>query len=165
VLDLGTGTGCLLLSVLTEYPQASGIGIDLAPDAALLARRNAVANGLADRAGFLAGHWADAIQGRFDLVLSNPPYIPSADIAGLMPEVCRYEPSRALNGGADGLDAYRTILHTLPNVLHPNGWAVLELGIGQAKAVGELACRQGFATTVKADLSGIPRALVLHTRR
>ena len=160
ILDLGTGTGCLLLAALTEFPQAWGAGIDLSPAAAALARRNALALGLAGRAAMLCGHWDDAIQGRFDLVLSNPPYIPAADIAGLMPEVARHEPRRALDGGPDGLDAYRTLLSRLPTLLRPGGTAVLELGIGQAGAVAALA--GGLQAETRPDLAGAPRALVLH---
>ncbi len=160
ILDLGTGTGCLLLAALTEFPRAWGVGIDLSPAAAALAQRNAAALGLADRAAMLCGHWDDAIQGRFDLVLSNPPYIPAADIAGLMPEVAAYEPRRALDGGPDGLDAYRALVRRLPALLQPGGTAVLELGIGQASVVEAMA--GGFRAETRPDLAGVPRALVLH---
>jgi len=163
ILDLGTGTGCLLLAALTEFPQAWGVGIDLSPAAAALARRNATALGLADRATLLCGHWDDAIQGRFDLVLSNPPYIPAADIAELMPEVARHEPRRALDGGRDGLDAYRFLVRRLPALLRPGGTAVLELGIGQAGTVAAMA--GGFQAEARLDLAGVPRALVLHGAR
>jgi len=162
VLDLGTGTGCLLLAVLSEFPHATGIGADLAPAAAALARRNAAANGLAGRAAFLAGHWAEALAARFDLVLSNPPYIPHADLAGLMPEVVAHEPARALDGGADGLVAYRAIIADLPRLLAPGGLAVLELGLGQHDTVPALARAGGLAIrALRPDLGGIPRALVL----
>ncbi|HZH45053.1 MAG TPA: HemK/PrmC family methyltransferase, partial [Roseococcus sp.] len=102
LLDLGTGTGCLLLALLAEWPRAQGVGLDLNPGAAALAARNAARNGLAGRARFLAGHWAGALQARFDLILSNPPYIESVAIPSLMPEVARHEPLAALDGGADG---------------------------------------------------------------
>jgi release factor glutamine methyltransferase len=162
ILDLGTGTGCLLLACLSEFPDAFGVGVDISPEAASLAARNARANGLAARAAFLGGDWADALGGRFDLVLSNPPYIVSADIAGLMPEVARYEPASALDGGADGLDAYRRLAAMLPRLLAPGGVAVLELGQGQAEDVAGLAMAAGFAApALRADLAGIPRALVL----
>jgi release factor glutamine methyltransferase len=161
ILDLGTGTGCLLLALLHEFPAAVGIGIDIAPDAAGLARRNAIRLGLADRAAFIAGDWTAGIRGRFDLVISNPPYIPAAAIAGLMPEVARHEPRRALDGGADGCDAYRAILGDLPDRLLPGGIAILELGAGQAADVSSLARQAGFATSLHLDLAGIPRALVL----
>jgi release factor glutamine methyltransferase len=162
VLDLGTGTGCLLLAVLAERPLAFGIGVDLAPEAAALAAANARRNGLAGRAAFLAGDWAAALAGRFDLVLSNPPYIESAVIPTLMPEVARHEPARALDGGADGLDAYRRILAALPALLAPGGAAVLELGAGQRDAVETLALAHLLAPTdCRPDLGGIDRALTL----
>lgn len=162
ILDLGTGTGCLLLAALAEFPESSGVGIDLVPEAAALAARNAARNGLESRAKFLAGHWADAIWGRFDAILSNPPYISSGAIAGLMPEVSRHEPASALDGGADGLDAYRAILSQLPRLLTPAGIAVLELGEGQGPAVSALAEAAGLRTLDgREDLGGITRALIL----
>jgi release factor glutamine methyltransferase len=162
VLDLGTGTGCLLLAVLAERPNAHGIGVDLVPEAAALAASNARRNGLAGRAAFLAGDWAEALAGRFDLVLSNPPYIESAAIAGLMPEVARHEPRSALDGGADGLDAYRRLSAILPGLLAPGGAAVLELGAGQRQGVEALARAAGLVPAgCRTDLGGIERALVL----
>ena len=162
VLDLGTGTGALLLAVLSELPAASGVGVDLKPEAAALAARNAGRLGLAGRARFLAGDWAAALAGRFDLVLCNPPYIESAVIPALMPEVARHEPASALDGGADGLDAYRRIIADLPRLLAPRGVAVLELGQGQQAAVEALAKTAGLTPEAcRADLGGVPRALVL----
>lgn len=162
VLDLGTGTGALLLAILAEFPAATGVGVDLRPEAAALAARNARRNGLAARAAFLAGDWAAALNNKFDLVLSNPPYIPHADIAALMPEVARHEPASALDGGPDGLEAYRVIISALPDLLAPEGLAVLELGIGQAADVGALAKQAGLRQrSLRADLSGTPRAILL----
>jgi len=162
VLDLGTGTGCLLLAALSEFPGATGLGLDRSPAAAVLARRNAATLGLADRAAFVAGDWADAVAGKFDLILSNPPYIESATIPGLMPEVAQHEPASALDGGADGLDAYRAIAAALPRLLASRGLAVLELGADQQPAVEALARAAGLAPLgCRADLAGIPRALVL----
>ncbi|WP_431305800.1 peptide chain release factor N(5)-glutamine methyltransferase [Sediminicoccus sp. BL-A-41-H5] len=162
ILDLGTGTGCLLLAALSEFPAAWGLGLDLRPDAAALAARNAARNGLAGRAAFAAGDWASALNGRFDLILSNPPYIESAVIPGLMPEVAEHEPPSALDGGPDGLDAYRRIIRDLPRLLAPGGLAVLELGEGQGPAVSALADEQGLPVAgLKADLGGIDRALIL----
>ncbi len=161
LLDLGTGTGCLLLSLLHEWPESTGVGVDLSPAAAALAARNAAALGLASRAGFFAGHWADALATRFDLVISNPPYIESGEIPGLMPDVAAYEPATALDGGADGLAAYRAILAALPGLLAPNGAAILEIGATQAPAVTALAAAAGYAAAARADLAGHPRALRL----
>ncbi len=162
VLDLGTGTGALLLAVLSELPAAKGVGVDLKPEAAALAARNAARLGLSGRARFLAGDWAAALAGRFDLILCNPPYIESAAITGLMPEVARHEPASALDGGADGLSAYRPIMADLPRLLAPRGVAVLELGAGQQAAVEALAKAAGLTPEAcRADLGGVPRALVL----
>ncbi len=158
VLDLGTGSGCLLAALLAERPEARGLGIDRSPGACRAARRNLA--GLP--AAVAVGDWGSAVAGRFDLVVSNPPYIPSADIAALMPEVRDHDPRLALDGGADGLGAYRAILADLPRLLPPAGVAVLELGFGQAGAVSELAGAQGFRVQdIRADLGGIPRAMVL----
>ena len=161
VLDLGTGSGCLLLAVLNDRAGAWGIGVDRSREAVRVAARNAARFGLADRAAFLVGDWASAVAGRFDLVLSNPPYIRSGDIAGLMEDVAGFEPRAALDGGADGLDAYRAIIADLHRLLTPDGAAVLELGVGQAEPVSALARSFGFAAHAEPDLAGIPRALVL----
>ncbi len=162
ILDLGTGTGALLLAALAEFPLAWGLGLDLEPAAAALAGRNARAAGLGDRAMFAAGYWAASIAGHFDLILANPPYIPSDEIGRLMPEVAAYEPRSALDGGADGLDAYRAILPGLGGLLAPDGLAVVELGAGQAGAVSALADSAGLnVAALRADLGGVARALVL----
>jgi release factor glutamine methyltransferase len=162
VLDLGTGTGCLLLAVLSEFPHATGVGVDRSAAAVALAAENARALGLAGRAAFLVADWAAPLAGLFDLVLSNPPYIEAAAIPGLMPEVARHEPASALDGGADGLAAYRAILADVPRLLAPGGTAVLELGAGQALAVGALARQAGLVSLgTRPDLGGIDRALVL----
>jgi len=161
VLDLGTGTGCLLLAALHEFPAAFGIGADRVAAAAALARRNAASLGMAGRAAFLCGDWAAALSGRFDLVLCNPPYIPTAEVPRLMPEVARHEPPSALAGGADGLDAYRAVLPVLPGLLAAGGVAVLEVGQGQAEPVAALAAAAGLACAPRADLAGVHRALIL----
>ena len=119
VLDLGIGTGCLLLAFLHERPRAFGMGVDRSEAAARLARDNARDLGLSGRSAFLCGDWAAAIDARYDLVLSNPPYIAAADVSGLMPDVAAYEPRAALDGGADGLVAYRAILAALPILSDP----------------------------------------------
>jgi len=165
ILDLGTGTGCLLLALLHEVPSAFGIGIDIVPEAVRLARANATRLGMADRAAFMASDWTDALDGRFDLVLSNPPYIPASDIDDLMPEVALCEPRLALDGGTDGCDAYRRILQALPFRLEPDGIAILELGAGQAGYVSSIAHQAGFDTSLHLDLAGIQRAIVLSRTR
>jgi len=161
ILDLGTGTGCLLLAALTEFPDSVGVGVDLSPDAATLAAGNASALGLGGRAAFLAGDWATAIRGQFDLILSNPPYIRAADLDGLMPEVQGFEPARALDGGADGLTAYRAILPSLSGLLDAQGVAVLELGGGQGHNLADLAATHGFHVRIERDLAGHDRAAIL----
>ena len=160
VLDLGTGTGCLLLAALTEFPQAWGVGVDLVAAAAVLARRNAAALGLLGRAGFVCGRWDMAVRGRFDLVLCNPPYIASREVGLLMPEVARFEPRSALDGGADGLEAYRTLVAAVPGLLAPGGLAVLEVGAGQAASVCRLGAANGLRTATARDLAGIERAVL-----
>ncbi|MBB2204331.1 peptide chain release factor N(5)-glutamine methyltransferase [Gluconacetobacter takamatsuzukensis] len=166
VLDLGTGTGCLLLAALSEYRAAWGVGVDIAPDAARLAARNARRAGLDDRCAMLAGDWAASIRGVFDVVFSNPPYIPQGDLAGLMPDVRDYEPARALDGGADGLDAYRALIDALPLLLAHDGVAVFEIGIGQERSMPALAERSGLEIVdIRADLVGIPRAVVMRHRQ
>jgi len=164
ILDLGTGTGCLLLAALHEFPGAFGVGVDRSAAAAGLAARNATALGLAARAGFLCAHWDTALTGRFDLVLCNPPYVPTWTIDGLMPEVARYEPRSALDGGADGLDAYRAIVTILSCLLTEGGVAILEVGHGQAGRVAGRAQKAGLVAEARADLLGITRALVLRRR-
>jgi release factor glutamine methyltransferase len=160
ILDLGTGTGALLLAALVEYPAAFGVGVDLRPAAAALAAGNAAANGLAGRAAFLAGDWAEAIAGRFDIILCNPPYVPAGEIPALMPEVAWHEPASALSGGPDGLAAYRRLLPSLPARLAQGGVAVIEVGQGQAEAVERLAVAAGLVPLGRTpDLGGIPRAL------
>jgi release factor glutamine methyltransferase len=160
VLDLGTGTGCLLLAALSEFKNAYGIGVDLSPQAACLAAGNARNLGLAGRSAFAAGDWAAALRGpKFDLVLSNPPYIAKADLAGLMPEVGQYEPASALDGGPDGLAAYRAVITALPDLLTDSGVALLELGIGQADPVADLAASAGFKTDFRLDMANITRVL------
>lgn len=161
ILDLGTGTGCLLLACLHEFKQAFGVGVDLNPQAVALAQRNAQMLGMAHRAAFMAGCWADSLSAQFDLILSNPPYIESAVIPALMPEVAAYEPVAALDGGADGLVEYARIIKQLVRILSPHGQAVLELGVGQDEAVCALAHASGFHTALRADLAGINRALIL----
>ena len=165
VLDLGTGTGCLLLAALSEFPHATGVGVERVADAAALARRNAVSLGLGSRAGFVVGSWGAALAaGGFDLVLSNPPYVEAGAIAGLAPEVARHEPRSALDGGADGLEAYRALLPEVRLLLAPEGRAVIELGQGQRRAVEALARGNGLQPLgYRSDIGGVERALLLAT--
>lgn len=162
LLDLGTGTGCLLLALLTELPRARGVGIDLAPAAVAVAAENAARLGLARRARFQIGDWDHGLAGRFDIVISNPPYVPRDAIDGLEPEVCRYDPRLALDGGADGLDGQRAIARALQRRLAPDGIAAIELGDGQDAAAEAIYTAAGIAVLDRAaDLSGTVRCLVL----
>ncbi|MDE1172897.1 MAG: peptide chain release factor N(5)-glutamine methyltransferase [Parvibaculaceae bacterium] len=162
VLDLGTGTGCLLLAVLSDVTGATGVGIDISPEAVSLAHGNALQLGLEHRAVFHQGNWTDGLDERFDLVISNPPYIPRADIAGLEPEVRTFDPQTALDGGVDGLDAYRLLAGGLGRVLNRDGTGIIELGAGQAEAVSGLFSAAGLAIErVADDLGGVPRALIV----
>ncbi len=162
ILDLGTGTGCLLIAALLEFPAAWGVGLDRVPQAAALAAANA-ARITPNRAAVLAADWAAPLRARFDLILCNPPYIPTADLAGLMPDVRLHEPATALDGGPAGLAAYKNLLPAMPPLLNPGGTAIFELGAGQSEAATALAKAAGITrTTLRPDLAGIPRALVLH---
>ncbi len=161
VLDLGTGSGCLLVALLTELPRAWGVGIDASPDAAAIASGNADRLGVGDRSSFLAGDWGRALNGGFDLVVSNPPYIAETEIDTLAPDVARFDPRSALSGGADGLDAYRVLAPTLPGLLNPGGWAVLEVGDGQAAAIVSCLADAGLVSLGTADdLAGVKRCVL-----
>lgn len=159
VLDLGTGSGALLLAALSEWPGARGLGIDRSEAALAVARDNAARLGLAGRAEFRAGDWADGVDGRFDLLLCNPPYVP--DGTALMPDVALFDPPAALFGGRDGLDPYRVLLPEVPRLLASGGCALFEFGEGQADALSALAEEAGLAARSAADLAGRPRVLVL----
>jgi release factor glutamine methyltransferase len=161
VLDLGTGTGCLLLSLLSELPAATGIGVDVAAGAVETARRNAARFGLTARAEFVVGDWAGGMVEAFDVVVANPPYIASADIPDLPREVRDFDPRRALDGGADGLDAYRVIAGELPRLLRPGGVFAGEFGQGQEEKVAGLIAIRGLSVAeIVRDLAGIPRCVV-----
>ena len=163
-LDLGTGTGCLLLALLSEFPRGIGFGIDVAPGAARAARRNAVRLGLGDRAHFVVGDWACAIAGEFDAVVANPPYIATRAIAELPREVRDYDPHAALDGGADGLLAYRAIALDLPRLLLPGGLFAAEIGWEQAEPVAAILTQAGLAIEgFTPDLAGIIRCVVART--
>ncbi|MDP2296600.1 MAG: peptide chain release factor N(5)-glutamine methyltransferase [Pseudolabrys sp.] len=160
ILDIGTGTGALLLALLHELPKASGTGTDISEAALSVARGNAERNGLAARAHFIACNIANGVAGPFDLIVSNPPYIVHSDIALLDPEVRDFDPALALDGGADGLDVYRAIAAQAPRLLAPGGLLIVELGAGQEPAVRALFTMAGLtAGAARPDLAGTPRAL------
>jgi release factor glutamine methyltransferase len=163
LLDLGTGTGCILLTLLAELPKAHGLGTDLSPAALRLAEANARRLGVAGRASFLASDWLDAIHGEFDLIVSNPPYIASGEIKRLAPEVAHHDPYLALDGGADGLEAYRRIAAGAARLLAPKGAILVEIGASQAPAVAGLLHDGGFLVANDGpsfDLGGRPRVVV-----
>jgi len=161
VIDLGTGTGCLLLAVLSELPAAEGLGVDLSPAAAIVAQDNAARLGLGRRARFLVGDWAAALSGGFDLVLANPPYVARDEIARLQREVAQFEPRLALDGGADGLDAYRRLSGDMRRLLRPSGTAVLEVGFGQWEAAAALFRHAGLRVAEPGrDLQGVARCVI-----
>jgi release factor glutamine methyltransferase len=160
ILDLGTGSGCLLLAILSERPRVFGIGVDLSPAALDVARANAGQLGLASRTGFLASNWDAALAGSFDLIVSNPPYIRTDDLAALPRGIREYEPRRALAGGSDGLDAFRAIVGGASRLLRRGGWLGLEVGAGQADAVVAMLRAAGFVDLDKRrDLAGIDRCV------
>jgi len=162
ILDLGTGTGCLLLTLLGEYKNASGIGVDKCAQALAVAKENAMRLELAERADFVQSCWNENIEGTFDIIISNPPYIATGAIAGLAPEVAQYEPKGALDGGPDGLDCYRAIMAEIPKLLAENGLAVFEIGMGQERDLEELALANALRVTGhRQDLSGITRCVLV----
>jgi release factor glutamine methyltransferase len=164
IADLGTGCGALLLALLSELPDSCGVGTDLSFGALAVARDNARRLGL-PRAAFVACNMAAALRGPFDLIVSNPPYIASGDIAALAPEVREFDPRPALDGGADGLDAYRAIAATTPALLTADGVVVVELGIDLAAPVRALFAAAGLAPSPPhPDLNNVPRALVARKR-
>lgn len=165
VLDLGTGSGCLLVALLHLYPRAFGLGVDRSAEALAWARANLARHGLLGRAALVRADWAAALVGPFDLVVANPPYVASGELAGLAPEVARHEPPAALDGGPDGLAAYRAILPDLSRLLAPDGLACLEIGRGQEGPLAAEAAAHGLEiATMRADLAGIVRCLVLRRR-
>ena len=171
VLDLGTGSGCLLLAFLAERPHAEGVGIDKSDIALRFARRNAERLGVAVRARFLCGNWAESIHAQFDLIFANPPYVKSSDTPALAPEVAVHEPATALDGGRDGLEAYRRIAPALRELLSPGGCAFVEIGEGQAEAVSAVFTNANLEIDgTVTDLARINRCLVVmvaseqHTR-
>lgn len=164
IADLGTGSGAILLALLSELPAAQGFGTDISEDALQTASANAARAGLSERATFVACDYASGLIGPFDLIVSNPPYIRSSDIDGLAAEVRNHDPLAALDGGADGLHAYRVLIPQAAGLLTPGGSLVVEAGLGQSGPIEALMTTAGLtpATAPKADLAGIPRAVAGH---
>lgn len=164
LLDLGTGTGCILVTLLAELPRARGLGTDMSYSALASAAANAERLGVAARAAFVAADWLDAVEGKFDLILSNPPYLASREIAALADEVAAYDPILALDGGPDGLDAYRRIAARAGDILAEGGRLLVEIGAAQAEAVAGIFCAAGLKLdgpeAVRQDLAGRPRVVV-----
>ena len=161
ILDLGTGSGALLCALLDVFAQAQGLGVDISKEACAVARENLARCELAPRGQVRQGSWEAGLPGPYDLVVSNPPYIESAALAGLDPEVRLYDPPLALDGGPDGLTAYRDICALLPALVAPGGFAIFEVGQGQAEVVAALLASQGFADVrAKRDLAGGERAVM-----
>lgn len=163
IADFGTGSGCLLVASLTEFPVARGVGFDVSLDALAWAKRNIRKHRLNARATLRHQDWADEMTDRFDAILSNPPYIPQDELMALAPEVARYEPSNALNGGNDGLAAYRSLSPRIARALKRNGLAFLEIGARQAEGVKEVLKNAGLEVDrIVKDLAGIERCVVAH---
>jgi release factor glutamine methyltransferase len=168
IIDIGTGSGAILITLLAELPRAAGLGTDVSPDALLVARSNAVRNAVAGRTRFELAHALDGIDGPFDILVSNPPYIPSADVLRLEAAVRDYDPALALDGGPDGLRIYRKIAARAGAVV-PSGLIALEVGAGQAADVSRILTenvenRRGTPWT-RADLGGHDRTVALLTQR
>ncbi|MGB0660719.1 MAG: peptide chain release factor N(5)-glutamine methyltransferase [Mangrovicoccus sp.] len=160
ILDMGTGSGCLLFSLLAEWPEACGVATDISAPALAVARENAERLGLRDRAAFQQCSWAEDVEGQFDLILSNPPYISAAEMQDLAPDVLKWEPDLALSPGGDGLDAYRALIPQAAHHLEPQGRLILEIGPSQAAAVIELGQAAGLVHIgLHKDLDGRDRSL------
>lgn len=159
VLDLGTGSGCLLAAFLKEFPNARGLGIDCSEEARRIAARNMDRLDLTGRAEIRAGNWGENIDAPWDVILSNPPYIKTGDLSGLAPEVAQYEPLAALDGGPDGLESIRPLAAAIRRL--GAGWAFVEIGAGQAAEAAAVMAQNGQVIVRTApDLAGIPRVLV-----
>ena len=162
ILDLGTGTGCLLLSLLQEFPNAKGVGIDLSAEALLVAKENVKLLSLQDRVQLFQQNWADGLSEKFDLIISNPPYIPASEIASLDETVKFYDPQMALNGGADGLLPYRYIAKQISSLLNPNSYAIFEFGDGQGDEIQAIFKAEHFTVErMLNDLSSTERAIIV----
>ena len=165
ILDLGTGSGAILAALLQDLPAAFGVGVDRSLAACRIARQNCRTLGFATRAAIVCGCWSESLAGRFDVVVSNPPYVAAADLAGLAPEVRCHDPVLALDGGADGLDPYRAIIPCLPGVLAADGIAVFEGGSTQGDAIATLMGTADLAEiVVRHDLAGHARVVAGRAR-
>ena len=161
IADVGTGSGCLAIALARELPRARVTATDICPDALAAARRNAAHHGAADRVTFHRTDLLDGLPGPWDIIVSNPPYVPDAVIDTLEPEVRLHEPATALRGGPDGLDAVRRLVATAADRLPPGGWLIMEIGAGQRAEAADIASRAGMRVVeVHPDLQGIPRAVV-----
>ncbi len=161
ILDLGTGSGCLLLALLSELPHATGLGVDVSRAALEIAEANAHRLGLGGRARFEQRTWAAGLDRPFDLIVSNPPYVSEADRAKLQPEIRDFEPQAALFAGADGLEAYRALAPDGARLLRPGGFLALEIGQGQSEPVARILDQHGLVVTARhRDLAGIERCLI-----
>ena len=166
ILDLGIGSGALLCALLVEFPAARGLGVDLSEEAAAVARANMEACGIDKRAEVRIGNWTDGVDGPFDLIVSNPPYVPSVDIAGLPREVRDHDPRVALDGGADGLAAFRAVIPASAALLSPHGCLIVEVGAGQARSVLRVAAGAGlWDVATWLDLAGVQRVVTARSRR
>lgn len=162
ILDLGTGSGCILASLLMEYPNAIGVGVDISKGALDTAHVNANYLGISDRVEWMQSDWLTNVEGTFDIIISNPPYIPSLDIHELSATVQSYDPLKALDGGEDGLDVYRHLAEHLPSIIKENTLIILEIGYDQGESVPALFKASGYnIVTLEKDYGGNPRCLVL----
>lgn len=161
ILDIGTGTGCLLISILKELPSAHGLGVDISEPALQVAENNGNIHGVNNRIRFRKSNWHDDINEKFDLIISNPPYITNSDLPLLMKDVINFEPHLALASGIDGMDSYRAIAKNIHSKLNQNGYALMEVGIGQAKHVARLLENNGLEIDeVRKDLAGTQRCVI-----
>ena len=165
ILDYGTGSGCLLLAALSEYHQAQGVGVDMSPEALAVARENAARLGLDGRSEFIQSNWGEAVTGKYDIILTNPPYIPEGDRSDLQAEVKHHDPETALFAGEEGLDDYRRLAPDIKKSLATEGRVYLEIGKGQGADVREIMTASGITIVAsKNDLAGIERCLIgIHT--
>ena len=160
ILDLGTGSGALLCALLSEFGNATGVGVDVSEGAAKVARKNLAQNGHSERGCILVSNWADSLNGSFDLIVSNPPYIETDVISGLDVSVREFDPILALDGGKDGYDCYRSIISALPRLLKPGGWSILEAGALQAEGISSLFGSHGSQPVLRfKDYGGHDRVI------